>query len=94
MILKHLTRLLVACTLFLIPAVMGGNYGFAQSKSGKTVTVSVSDDMGPVIGAGVMIKGSTNGVVTDLDGKAVINGLSDDAVLEVTCLGSLLSRLN
>ena len=40
----------------------------AQQQS-KKITGTVSDAMGPVIGASVVIKGTSNGVATDLDGK-------------------------
>ena len=35
----------------------------------KKVTGTVSDAMGPVIGASVVIKGTSNGVATDFDGN-------------------------
>ena len=41
---------------------------FAQNR----VTGTVTDDIGPVIGASVMEKGTQNGAVTDLDGNYVI----------------------
>lgn len=34
----------------------------------KTVTGTVTDNFGPVIGASVLVKGTTNGVITDVDG--------------------------
>ncbi len=39
----------------------------------KKVTGRVSDANGPLIGATVMVKGTTNGSVTDLDGNYSIN---------------------
>ena len=33
------------------------------------ITGSVEDDMGPIIGATVMEKGTSNGTVTDFDGN-------------------------
>lgn len=39
-----------------------------QSKE-KVVKGVVSDDMGPIAGATVMIKGTTKGMVTDMDGN-------------------------
>ena len=42
---------------------------FAQNK----VTGTVSDDLGPAIGVSVMEKGTSNGVITDLDGNYVIS---------------------
>ncbi|WP_368122786.1 carboxypeptidase-like regulatory domain-containing protein [Bacteroides cellulosilyticus] len=35
----------------------------------KTVVGTVSDNYGPVIGASVVVKGTTQGVITDLDGN-------------------------
>lgn len=35
----------------------------------KTVTGKVTDAMGPVIGANVLVKGTSNGVITDIDGN-------------------------
>lgn len=35
----------------------------------KKVTGIISDAMGPVIGANVVVKGTTNGVITDIDGR-------------------------
>ena len=41
---------------------------FAQNK----VTGTVTDNVGPVIGASVMEKGTSNGAITDLDGHYTI----------------------
>lgn len=35
----------------------------------KKITGVVSDAMGPIIGANVLEKGTTNGVITDIDGN-------------------------
>lgn len=38
-----------------------------------SVTGTVKDQMGePVIGANVLVKGTTNGVITDIDGKFML----------------------
>ena len=43
-------------------------------QNGKTVTGTVVDKNGePIIGANVMVKGTTNGVITDIDGKFVLS---------------------
>lgn len=44
-----------------------------QRAAEKKVTGVVTDAMGPVIGAAVMVKGTTTGVITDLDGKFEIS---------------------
>ena len=67
---------LLALTLLVVYSgrVLGNDSHFrsalvAQQVNKKVVTGVVSDDMGPVIGATVSVKGTTNGVVTDLDGN-------------------------
>ena len=40
----------------------------------------------PVVGAGIVLKGATNGSVTDLDGRFSLSAAAGD-VLEVSCLG-------
>ncbi len=55
----------------------------------KTVTVTgtVTDQSGlPVIGAGVLVEGTSDGAVTDGDGKYTLT-LSPDAVLKISFLG-------
>lgn len=39
----------------------------------KKITGVVSDAMGPIIGANVLEKGTTNGVITDIDGNFALN---------------------
>lgn len=56
-----------------------------SQQSGK-VTGVVEDALGPVIGASVVIKGTTNGIMTDLDGKFTL-----DNVKKVKSCKSLLS---
>lgn len=59
-----------------------------QPQKGRTVQGIVKDELGtPVIGATVMVKGSTTGVVTDVDGLYSINVPSDAAVLRVSFVG-------
>ena len=59
----------------------------AYSQNSITVSGVVLDsDSQPVIGASVMIKGTSRGVPTDLDGRYVIE-VSSDAVLEFSYIG-------
>ena len=52
----------------------------------KKVSGVVSDAMGPVIGATVMEKGTSNGTVTDLDGNFSLN-VKPNAELEISYVG-------
>ena len=61
-----------------------GNGAWAQSK--KTVTGVVSDAMGPVPGAGVVVQKTTDGTITDFDGRYSIQAREGD-VLIFSCMG-------
>jgi hypothetical protein len=61
--------------------VLGGGNAFAQN---LTVRGTVSDAVGPIVGA-VVLSGNAN-AVTDLDGAYTIT-VPANAVLEVSCLG-------
>lgn len=58
---------------------------FAQN---KTITGVVVDATGEsVIGANVLVKGTTNGLITDIDGKFTLNDVPGDAVLQISYIG-------
>ena len=71
---KWIFTLLVAFTM---------QFSFAQQ---KTVTGVVSDAMGPLAGANVVVQGTTNGTTTDFDGNYTIQAKQGD-VLEITYTG-------
>ena len=47
----------------------------------------VSDDLGPVAGASVVVKGTTNGVMTGMDGSFVLNGVKRGDVIVISYIG-------
>lgn len=55
-------------------------------QSGK-VTGTVEDDFGPVIAASVIVKGTTNGIVTDMDGKFSLEGVKKGATIQISYIG-------
>jgi len=60
----------------------------ASAQDGITVSGTVTDAAGePVIGASVMVGGTTRGTVTDIDGRYSISGIKDTDVLEVSSIG-------
>ncbi|MEW2921689.1 TonB-dependent receptor [Muricauda sp. ANG21] len=59
-------------------------YGFSQ---GKTVTGTVSDATGPIPGVNVLVKGTTNGVVTNFDGEFTIEDVSNNDTLVFSYVG-------
>ena len=56
-------------------------------QSGKTISGIVEDALGPITGANVIIKGSTIGVITDVDGKFVLENVPSNAILQVSFMG-------
>ena len=78
--MKHLTYRIAL--IFAIMALSCAN-AFAQQ-----VTGTVKDSAGePVIGAAVVVEGTTNGTTVDLDGNFVLNAVPSDAVLVVSSIG-------
>lgn len=47
----------------------------------------VRDNLGPVAGANILEKGTSNGVITDADGKFSINVSSKKAILQISYIG-------
>lgn len=59
----------------------------------RTITGTVIDASGvPVIGANIMVKGSSTGTVTDVDGKFSIKA-SEGTILEVSYIGYLAQEI-
>lgn len=77
---KKFLPLLVLCLAFLV--------GAANAQGSYTATGTVVDAQGePIIGATVIEKGTTNGKLTDLDGKFSINVPSPESMLEIRFVG-------
>lgn len=72
---------LCAALLALLPALT-----FAAQPEEVLRTVIVSDAAGPIIGASVVVKGTTTGSSTDIDGRTTIS-CADDAVLSISYIG-------
>ena len=64
-------------------------FSFAQE---KTVTGVVSDDLGPIVGANVVVKGTTRGTTTDFDGKYTIAAKQGE-VLVVSFVGKTTQEI-
>lgn len=58
-----------------------------SSKSSKRITGVVLDDAGePIVGANIVIRGTNYGVITDLDGKFIIDA-PEGATLQISYIG-------
>lgn len=86
-----------ALLLAVSPAYAAGdNYSGTDSthsslivhQNGRTITGTVIDETGEtVIGANVVVKGTTNGSITDVDGRFSLNNVPDGAILIVSYVG-------
>ena len=62
-------------------------FTFMASAQNRTATGVVVDNIGPVIGAGVVVAGTNNGAITDVDGSFTLNNVPMGATIQVTCIG-------
>ena len=63
------------------------------AQNGKTVTVKVSDSAGELIGANVIVKGTTNGNVTDFNGQVTLQDVPANAILEISYIGYITKEV-
>lgn len=78
-------KLLLMC-IFLC----SGNTTYAQSSS---VSGTVTSDAGPLPGVTIVIKGTTNGTITDINGKFTIDVPSKDATLLFSFIGYIAKEV-
>ena len=57
------------------------------AQNGRTIKGVVTDNYGPVIGANVLVKGTKNGMVTDMDGNFTLTNVPDGAILQISYIG-------
>ncbi|KAA5827977.1 SusC/RagA family TonB-linked outer membrane protein [Algibacter amylolyticus] len=77
----------LCCTVFLFLGVLMGNKMYAQD---KTIPISgtITDQSGqPIPGVNILEQGTTNGTVTDFDGKYAFKVASKNSVLVISYVG-------
>lgn len=85
-------RICVVCSVIFFSGGLTGVQAkalpeFSDVKDLAVVTGTVSDETGaPLPGAAILVKGTTNGTITDLDGKFSLD-VPNDAILVVSYLG-------
>ena len=88
---KSISLLLVATALSLTGNIYAEiapvKPGIDFSQQDGKVTGTVVDSFGPVTGASVIVKGTTNGNITDLDGKFTLEGLKNGDVIQISYIG-------
>ena len=60
-----------------------------NQKDTRTISGIVRDNMGPVTGANIVIKGTTNGTISDLDGKFTLENVPANSILQISYIGYL-----
>ena len=60
----------------------------------QSVSGTVSDSSGPLPGASILVKGTTNGAQTDFDGKFTIGNVGPNAVLVFSYIGLKTQEVN
>jgi TonB-linked SusC/RagA family outer membrane protein len=75
-------------TLLLLGATIRSASAESQQQRGVTITGTVTDEFDePVTGANVTVKGTTNGNITDNDGKFTLHNVSENASLVISYIG-------
>lgn len=70
------------------------SFVFANSLAGQdTISGTISDENGPLPGATILVKGTTNGTQTDFDGNFSLSGVSTGDTLEFSYIGYESSEL-
>ena len=98
--LKKLTHLMTLC-LISIFSVTGFCIADVPSdlvstfeQQGRTITGFVIDADGPIIGVNILVKGTMNGAITDVNGHFTITNVPNNAVLQVSYIGYLSQEVN
>ena len=81
--------LLAGATSFVMPQQLLAAPATAQTSTSQKIKVTgvVEDQDGPVIGASVLEKGTTNGTITDIDGNFTLM-VQPNAILKISYVGS------
>lgn len=98
--IKH-TKISKAFLLAALLGLMNTSYLSADtSLAGTQVTMQkskvsgvIEDDLGPVAGASVFIKDTTNGTITDEDGNFTLNGVENGNTIVITFVGFVTQEI-
>lgn len=84
--MKHNILFFIALLLLSIPSA----YAQQFSITGTVVDKKLNE---PIIGASILVKGTSNGTITDLDGKFELKGVAKESTIEVSYIGYLSHTL-
>ncbi len=82
------------CGMFTMQAYAagGGNSPVPAVQQSKKITGTVVDSQGPIIGASVVVKGTSNGIATDFDGNFTLN-VNQGQTLVISYIGYLTKEV-
>lgn len=67
-------------------------YANVSQQSGK-ITGIVEDNLGPAVGASVLVEGTTNGTITNMDGRFTLDGLKNGDVIIISFMGYISRQI-
>ena len=88
---KQLFAKAATIVMIIAASLLGTSSALAQNPAIRGTVVDSGNQ--PVIGAAVMVPGTTNGVTTDLDGKFEIR-VAPGTTLEISCIGYVAKRVS
>ena len=88
---RMLCKVALVALMLAIQAMLGIGAGVLNAQTVKGTVISGSDNE-PLIGASVMVEGTRNGAVTDLDGNFTISA-KNGQTLEVSYLGFITQKV-
>lgn len=102
--LRLKTRSMLGTTLSLMLAFSSSVYAEKVSPTKPEVVSNVAqqtssvkgvitDEMGPVTGASVMVKGTTNGIMTDTEGNFTLKGVKKGDVIVISFIGYVTQEI-
>lgn len=64
-----------------------------QQKDSRTITGTISDDLGPVAGANIVVKGTTMGVISDMEGHFVLDKVPENSTIMISYIGYITEEI-
>ena len=91
-----LSSLCASLLLFVLLTTAGGGFSAHANNNlqGRTITVTVTDNQGPVPGANVVVIGHQIGGSTDADGVITLARVPANATLEVSFVGYITKKVS
>jgi len=95
---KLVSFLLLTGTLFFSENLYAGlaplRPGTQVAQQNGKISGTITDEMGPVAGASVVVKGTTNGTISDLDGNFTLESIPAGAVITVSFIGYVTQEIS